>query len=37
MEHTLLWLMLCWVILMVSGFVYRKFSMVAERDGEEIL
>lgn len=34
MEHTLGWLMLCWTILMISGFVYRKFYI---RDGEKIL
>lgn len=36
MENTLLWLMLCWIILMASGFVYRKFSRVTEVDREEI-
>ncbi len=26
-EHTLRWLILCWIILMFSGFAYRKFSI----------
>lgn len=30
-EHTLRWLILCWIILMSSGFVFRKFSI---RDGK---
>lgn len=34
MENTLRWLLLCWLILMVSGFVYRKFSRVTEYSEE---
>lgn len=33
-EHTLRWLILCWIILMSSGLVYKKLSI---RDGEKIL